>query len=67
MRTLPYDQCTAQNAGCRQCVALTQYHDDLTGRCVDCGSVCAPGFTQSYNKRCDTNAPDGCVPCPTRC
>ena len=56
MRVLPYAQCTAANGGCRQCVAGTQYHDDLLARCVECGSVCAPGFLRAYDGRCSSSS-----------
>ena len=46
MRTLPYDQCNSTNRGCRQCGG-GQYHDDLHGMCVGCGSTCALGFNRS--------------------
>lgn len=61
LRTLPYAECTAQNRGCRQCES-GYYHDDLYGKCVACGSACAPGFTASACTPVD--APTGCVPCP---
>lgn len=80
MRTVPYEECTAENEGCRQC-PTGWYHDDLRGRCARCGSVCALGFTSSAPAACSvapgepTQRTDrqrieaeqlelGCVPCP---
>jgi cysteine-rich repeat protein len=78
-RTLPYANCTAANRGCRQCGA-NQYHDDSLGRCVPCGSQCAPGYRSSGTTSCHSavstsslwqsnvsyaQAAVGCAPCPS--
>jgi cysteine-rich repeat protein len=49
-RMLPYAECNALNRGCRQCGAQ-EYHDDVRGRCVGCGTQCAPGFVSELTKR----------------
>jgi cysteine-rich repeat protein len=51
-----YDECTAANQGCRPCGAR-QYHHDLYGRCVHCGSACAKGFKASGPNDQDTCGP----------
>jgi cysteine-rich repeat protein len=45
LRTVPYSECTTLNKGCRLCSA-SQYHDDLLGMCVSCGSACSIGYTK---------------------
>ena len=55
LRTLPYEACTAANRGCRECAA-GQYHDDLRGQCVACGSACRADYTA------DPNAALYCLP-----
>jgi len=48
MRMVSYDQCTAENRGCRMC-ATGHYHDDMLGACVSCGFQCTPGFTSELS------------------
>ena len=48
MRMVPYVQCTAENRGCRTCPA-GQYHDDMIGACMNCGSRCDVGFTSELS------------------
>ncbi len=50
-QTLPYEECTYANRGCRQCPA-GQFQDDLYSRCTPCGSVCPLGF-RAYNASLD--------------
>jgi hypothetical protein len=38
--------CTVENKGCREC-ATGEYHDDLRGACVACGSNCALGYVKT--------------------
>ena len=38
--------CTLANGGCRQC-ATSEYHDDLRGRCMPCGSDCLAGYRRN--------------------
>ena len=37
--------CTIQNKGCREC-GSGEYHDDLYGKCVTCGSNCGLSFVK---------------------
>jgi cysteine-rich repeat protein len=53
-RTIPYAECNIMNQGCRLCSA-GQYHDDLLGMCVLCGSSCPIAFTRDttiVNSKC---------------
>lgn len=78
MRQLSYEECTAENRGCRQC-SSGQYHDDLLQSCVRCGSMCSVGFAPDATNQslCHTATEDagdadlvrvesrkGCVACP---
>jgi cysteine-rich repeat protein len=57
--TLPFSECNSTNRGCREC-SSGQFHDDIAGKCVMCGSSCAPGYTRTS---CSTAYPTGCTPC----
>lgn len=46
LRTVPYEQCTQANRGCRMCES-NEYHDDVRSMCVRCGSDCLPGYQQA--------------------
>ena len=51
MRTVPYEQCTLANRGCRECKA-GEYHDDRLGQCVACGSQCQAGYYYYHGYAC---------------
>ena len=42
-RSLPYEQCTLSNKGCREC-PIGSYHDDLRAQCIECGKMCLAGY-----------------------
>jgi hypothetical protein len=46
MSTRGWQDCTLSNKGCREC-KTGNYHDDLRGECVACGSDCAFGYRKN--------------------
>ena len=60
-RTLPFSECNSTNRGCREC-GIGQYHDDIAGKCVMCGSACQPGYERLQT--CSALTPTGCQKCP---